>query len=285
MKTHNENLVGAKTGAGSAEVRNSGADRPQSQQRRGVQAGMGAGTKCGKSADKVRNLYEHNVSLLIPHPIATPAPLPAVASRKSRGRPRAVSDRAPCDAAPYLVPAVPPKTRRKGGPARPHPHGAAWPANAPRCQLPGMAAHELAVIDAALAIVALKLREPGAMIDGPHKVKEYMRLHLASAERERFAVLFVDARCAAIAFEVMFEGTLTHASVYPREVVRRALHLNAAAVVLAHDHPSGSPEPSRADECLTHALKAALTTVDVRVVDHIVIGGMESVSFAERGLM
>ena len=278
MKTHIEHLARAKTGAESAEVRNSGTDRPPSKHRRGVQAGMGAGTKCGKSADKVRNLCEHTVPLLVPDPAATPAPLPAVASIKGRGR-------ALCDAAPYLVPTATPKTRREGSPARTLIHGAAWPANAPRCQLPGMAAHELAVIDAALAIVAMKLREPGSMIDSPHKAREYMRLHLAGADRERFAVLFLDAQCAAIAFEVLSEGTLTHASVYPREVVRRALHWNAAAVVLAHNHPSGLPEPSRADEVLTHALKSALNLVDVRVIAHIVIGGMTSVSFEERGLM
>ncbi len=279
------NPAGAKTGAVGAEVRNSDADRLQSKQRRGVHVGKGAGTKCGKSADKVRNLSEHSVSLLLPHSAIAPAPSATAPPRKGRGRTRAASDRAPGDAAPYLVPSEPPKARREVDPARPLIHGVAWPANAPRCQLPGLATHELAVIDAALAIVAMKLREPGAMIDAPSKVKDYLRLHLASAERELFGVLFLDAQNAVIAFELMFAGTLTQTMVYPREVVRRALQLNAAAVILAHNHPSGWPEPSLADECLTQAIKAALLLIDVRTIDHIVIGGMQSVSFAERGLM
>lgn len=148
-----------------------------------------------------------------------------------------------------------------------------------------MAAHELAVIDAALAIVAMKLREPGPVCSAASKAREYLRLHLATTDRELFGVLFLDGQHAAIAFEILFAGTLTQTAVYPREVVRRALQLNAAAVILAHNHPSGSPEPSRADEYLTAALARALALVDVRTLDHVVIGGLHSVSFAERGLM
>lgn len=148
-----------------------------------------------------------------------------------------------------------------------------------------MALHELAVIDAALAIVAMKLREPGAACHLPARAKEYLRLQLAGAERELFGVLFLDAAGRAIAFEIMFAGTLTQTSVYPREIVRRALELNAAAVMLAHNHPSGMAEPSAADEFLTRTIQAALRLVDVCTLDHIVIGHMNSVSFAERGML
>jgi DNA repair protein RadC len=100
-----------------------------------------------------------------------------------------------------------------------------------------------------------------------------------------FAVLFLDGQHRLIQLEEMFRGTLTQTSVYPREVVRRALALNAGAVILAHNHPSGLAEPSRADELLTQALKNALQLVDVRVLDHLVIGRGSVVSFAERGLL
>lgn len=141
------------------------------------------------------------------------------------------------------------------------------------------------MIDAALAILGRHLREPGAVFDAPALLREYLRLHLGKCGRERFGVMFLDGQHALIAFEVLFEGTLTQTSVYPREVAKRALQLNAGAVVLTHNHPSGSAEPSRADEHLTRTLQAALGLVDVRVLDHFVIGWPDVVSFAERGLM
>jgi len=98
-------------------------------------------------------------------------------------------------------------------------------------------------------------------------------------------VLFLDSQHRLLAFEVMFHGTLAHTSVHPREIVKRALALNAAAVVLAHNHPSGVAEPSRADELVTHSVRAALQLVDVRVLDHLVVGAGAVLSFAERGLM
>ena len=98
-------------------------------------------------------------------------------------------------------------------------------------------------------------------------------------------MLFLDAQHRLLQFDEMFRGTLTQTSVYPREVVRRALALNAAAVILAHNHPSGVAEPSRADEFLTQSLKSALQLVDVRVLDHMVVGRTQVVSFAERGLL
>lgn len=131
---------------------------------------------------------------------------------------------------------------------------------------------------------------PGAqpMMDSPAKVREY--LILKNAENgdqfvERFSVLFLNSQNQVITLEEMFTGTLTQTSVYPREVVRAALRNNAAAVILTRNHPSGAPQPSRADEALTTTLKSALSLVDVRVLDHIIVAGAKSVSMAEMGLI
>ncbi len=123
------------------------------------------------------------------------------------------------------------------------------------------------------------------LFESPAKVKDYLRLQLAGREHEVFAVLFLDAQNRLIVLEEMFRGTLTQTSVYPREVVKRALEHQAAAVILAHNHPSGTAEPSRADEFLTQTLKSALALIDVRVLDHLVVGQSDVVSLAERGLL
>ncbi|MFN7725561.1 MAG: RadC family protein [Rubrivivax sp.] len=123
------------------------------------------------------------------------------------------------------------------------------------------------------------------VFDAPQAVKDYVALHLGGRGEERFAVLFLDAQHRLIALETLFTGTLVQTSVYPREVVKRALALNAGAVILAHNHPSGLAEPSRADEFLTQTLKTALALVDVRVLDHLVVGQGQVVSLAERGLV
>jgi DNA repair protein RadC len=127
--------------------------------------------------------------------------------------------------------------------------------------------------------------EPGALLESPGAARELVRLHLAQCQRERFGVLFLDGQHRAIAFEVLFEGSLTQTSVHPREVVRRALQLNAGAVILAHNHPSGMAAPSMADRYLTTCLKSALHLVDVAVLDHFVVGWPELYSMAEHGLM
>ena len=119
----------------------------------------------------------------------------------------------------------------------------------------------------------------------PQTVKDYLCLQLAALDHEVFAVMFLDAKQQLIRFEHLFRGTLTHTAVHPREVVKRALALNAGAVVLAHNHPSGAAEPSRADELITQALRQALQLVDVKVIDHVVVGRAGTVSFAERGLL
>ncbi len=143
-----------------------------------------------------------------------------------------------------------------------------------------------AIILKALAVLDSRLREPGECLTSPGAVRAFLMLHLAELEHEAFMVLFLDAQNKLIECRELFRGTLTQTSIYPREVVKTALALNAGAVVLAHNHPSGMCEPSRADEVLTQALKAALTTVDIRVLDHFIVAGRGCpLSFVERGLI
>lgn len=140
-------------------------------------------------------------------------------------------------------------------------------------------------ITAALAILAERLSTTGPVMDSPQNVKDYCRLKLGGLEHEEFGVLFLTSQHGLIAFESMFRGTLSHTSVHAREVVKRALQLNAGAVILTHNHPSGHVEPSRSDEFLTMSLKMALALIDVRVLDHVVVSPTASLSFAERGLL
>lgn len=140
------------------------------------------------------------------------------------------------------------------------------------------------VLSQARRVLASRVRR-GATLSSPQVVKDYLRVQIGPLEHEVFAVLFLDAQHRVIAFKPMFRGTVTQTSVYPREVVKEALACNAAAVVLAHNHPSGTVEPSRADEVLTHTLKSSLALVDVRVLDHLVVSCSDATSFAERGLL
>jgi len=128
----------------------------------------------------------------------------------------------------------------------------------------------------------LKARE---VFSSPEAVKHYLQLHLSRKPHEVFAVMFLDAQNRLIAMEELFRGTLTQTSVYPREVVLRALHHDAASVVLAHNHPSGTVQPSRADEALTQTLRDALALVDIRVLDHVIVAPGDALSMAERGLL
>lgn len=123
------------------------------------------------------------------------------------------------------------------------------------------------------------------VFDSPARVKDFLQMQLGGHEREVFAVMFLDAQHQLVLMEEMFSGTLMQTAVYPREIVKRAIEMNAAAVVLAHNHPSGVAEPSRADEHLTQTLIAALKLIDVKVLDHMVVGRSQVVSFAERGLL
>ena len=123
------------------------------------------------------------------------------------------------------------------------------------------------------------------VLSSPKQVRDYLCLKLGGLTREVFMVLFLDAQNRIITSEEMFTGTLTQTSVYPREVVKRALHHNAASVIFAHNHPSGIAQQSQADELLTIELKKALALVDVRVLDHFVVAGNTTLSFVERGLL
>jgi DNA repair protein RadC len=149
---------------------------------------------------------------------------------------------------------------------------------------PAKRAEMAAVMELARRSLSQQLaRRP--VFESPQQVKDYARMQLAQLGHEVFAVMFLNAQHQLLQWNEMFRGTLTQTSVYPREVVKRALALNACAVILVHNHPSGHAEPSRADEFLTQTLKSALQLVDVRVLDHLVVGHADVVSFAERGLL
>jgi DNA repair protein RadC len=154
--------------------------------------------------------------------------------------------------------------------------------------LHGLGPARRAKLVAALELARRALQESLGTRDAlqsPADVKAFLRLTLQGRDRECFAVLFLDAQHRVLALEELFSGTLTQTPVYPREIARRALEHNAAAVILAHNHPSGVAEPSRADEQLTQTVRAALATVDVKVLDHIVVGLGAATSFVERGLI
>jgi len=141
------------------------------------------------------------------------------------------------------------------------------------------------VVREALRIILSRLRTFGAPLTSPALVKQYLTLRMATLEHEEFGVIWLNSCRKVIAVEDMFRGTLTQTSVYPREVVKAALAHNACACIVYHNHPSGNPEPSSADERLTSSLKDALSLVDVRVLDHIIVAGDKTCSFAERGLI
>lgn len=147
----------------------------------------------------------------------------------------------------------------------------------------GSSANEDAIIAQALRILERRARITEYQVNSPETVKKYLTLMLAQDESERFVVLFLDAKNRVIRTETMFKGSLTSCSVYPREVVKAALKYNAAAVIFAHNHPSGESQPSEADRVLTRRLVEALSLVDVRALDHIIVGGTSAYSFAEHG--
>jgi DNA repair protein RadC len=149
---------------------------------------------------------------------------------------------------------------------------------------PAKGAELAAVMEMARRALGEEMKR-GPVFDNPAKVKDFVSLHLARREQEVFGVMFLDSQHRLIEWRELFQGTLTQTSVYPREVLRAAMALNAGAVILAHNHPSGLAEPSRADEFLTSSLKSTLQLVDVRVLDHLVVGAGQVVSFAERGLL
>ncbi len=156
------------------------------------------------------------------------------------------------------------------------------------CAIHGMGQAKFVQLQAVLEMSRRALREEmqsGDALNSPRAVRDYLQLLLRSRQQEVFISLFLDAQHRVIATEELFQGTLTQTSVYPREVVKRALHHNAAAVIFAHNHPSGVAEPSQSDQLLTDALKQALALVDVRVLDHFIVAGAGCLSFAEKGLL
>lgn len=149
---------------------------------------------------------------------------------------------------------------------------------------PAKRAEILAVMELARRATAAQLKER-PVFDSPERVKHYLQMHLGHLGHEVFAVLFLNNQHHLLEMRPMFQGTLTQASVYPREVVKAALELGAAAVILAHNHPSGSVTPSQSDHSLTSTLKAALALVDVRVLDHLIVTQGTSLSMAEQGML
>jgi len=150
--------------------------------------------------------------------------------------------------------------------------------------MPKTKIEEDAIIEQAIAILLRRAHRSGTL-SSPDACRDYWRVALSGKEYEVFCAAYLDSQNRLIAQEELFRGTLAQTAVYPREVVKAALQHNAAAVIFAHNHPSGVAEPSRADEHLTQALKHALALIDVRVLDHFVIAGSKSTSFAERGLL
>ena len=140
------------------------------------------------------------------------------------------------------------------------------------------------ILEAARQVIEQKMQR-GAEFTSPVVVKDYLRAKLAGFEHEVFAVLFLDTRHRLIDYVEMFRGTIDAAEVHPREVVKQALRLNAAAVIVSHNHPSGNSEPSAADKAMTSQLRQALALVDIRTLDHIIVAGTRTTSFAERGLL
>ena len=142
-----------------------------------------------------------------------------------------------------------------------------------------------AIIKQALTILEGRLRAPGIQLTSPSASRDFLTLKLAELPHEVFVCLWLDGQNRLIEYSELFRGTLTQTSIYPREVVKEALRHNAGAVIFAHNHPSGNQEPSPADLAITRRLKEALALVEVRVIDHLVIGGTQSVSLAERGIL
>ncbi|EHA0287192.1 DNA repair protein RadC [Salmonella enterica] len=148
---------------------------------------------------------------------------------------------------------------------------------------PALTPYAQRTIQRAVSLLDKHLRQPGVSFLSATETRDWLRLKMAGLEREEFMVLFLNNQHQLLACETLFTGTINHTEVYPREIVKAALRYNAAAVILAHNHPSGTAEPSRADRLITSNLQNTLLLVDVRILDHFIIGHREIVSFAERG--
>ncbi|EPE4142558.1 RadC family protein [Yersinia enterocolitica] len=143
----------------------------------------------------------------------------------------------------------------------------------------------LRTIKRALVLLEQHLREPGVAFTSTQATRDWLRLKMGTLEREEFVVLYLNNQNQLLAHETLFTGTISHTEVHPREVVKRALYFNAAAVIFAHNHPSGEVAPSQADKAITQRLVQALMLVEIRVPDHLIVGGTQILSFAEHGLL
>lgn len=143
----------------------------------------------------------------------------------------------------------------------------------------------LRTIKLALVLLEQHLREPGVAFTSTQATRDWLRLKMGTLEREEFVVLYLNNQNQLLAHETLFTGTLNHTEVHPREVVKRALYFNAAALIFAHNHPSGEVAPSQADKAITQRLVQALMLVEVRMPDHLIVGGRQIFSFAEHGLL
>ncbi len=143
----------------------------------------------------------------------------------------------------------------------------------------------LRTIKRALVLLEQHLREPGVAFTSTQATRDWLRLKMGTLEREEFVVLYLNNKNQLLAHETLFTGTISHTEVHPREVVKRALYFNAAAVIFAHNHPSGEVVPSQADKAITQRLVQALMLVEIRVPDHLIVGGRQIFSFAEHGLI
>lgn len=141
------------------------------------------------------------------------------------------------------------------------------------------------IIDQALTILEERLKQPEHCFTNPADAMAYLKLQCSELEYESFQAMFLNTKHGMIELKELFRGTIDSAVVYPREVIKAALHFNAAAVILAHNHPSGDSKPSHADKAITERLKKALNLVDIRVLDHVIVGSDKSYSFAEHGLL
>ena len=141
------------------------------------------------------------------------------------------------------------------------------------------------IIKQALGILHSRMKTPDFYVTSPHDVRDYLKLKLSAEEREIFSVMFLDNRHGLIEYKELFFGTIDGAAVYPREVVKAALKLNAAAIIIAHNHPSGISDPSTADENITIRLQKALALVDIRLLDHLIVGNDSITSLAEKGVL
>jgi DNA repair protein RadC len=154
------------------------------------------------------------------------------------------------------------------------------------CQLNGAGVARYVLLQAALELGRRVIRQPlerGSALANPEQVKQFLQMQIAHSAREHFGVLLLDTQHQVLQWQVLFSGTLNAAAVYPREVVKSALECGAAAIILAHNHPSGVAEPSMADRQITERIQQALALIDVRVLDHLVVSSGAAVSFAERG--